>query len=116
MPEYHLSFVAPVPVGHRVVVTSYELRAGRLSRLFSGPTNGFVVEDLDTGIEYSPAFLWQTEYVDSQPVYSSELEESVHRTGTIEGEVTHCRVVSRRGNADNHRISTVLTVMTKTAP
>jgi hypothetical protein len=113
MPVFHLSFVAPVPVGHRVAVTFYELKVGRLSALLGGQTKGFVVEDLETGIEYSPAFLWQSEHVDHQPIYSSRLDKNVHPTGAIEGLVTQCRVVSRRGNANNHRISTILTVTTE---
>ncbi len=114
MPVFHLSFLAPVPVGHRVTVTFYELKAGRLSGLFGGQTKGYVVGDLETGIEYSPAFLWQSEVADGQPIYSSQLEKNVHCTGTMEGLVTHCRVVSQRGNADNHRLTTILTVTTET--
>lgn len=114
MPTLHLNFVATIPVGHRIRATIYQRKAGRLSAVFTGEPRGYVIQDLDSGIEYSPGFLWQCAQEDEMIVSSSELEPNVVMTGTLQGTVTRCRVISRSGNARNHRITTVLEVQEET--
>lgn len=112
MRELQLSFVAPIPVGHRVRITYYrDETRGRWSRVFLGATEGAMVEDRETGVVYGSADLWQYSLGErSQHQYSNRLAAGVRAVGELEGRVTGCRVLSRIGNAGNHRIATVLTV------
>lgn len=115
MQRLNLNFVATIPVGHRVKVTFYQRKASRLSAVFSGEPKGVMIQDLETGVEYSTGFIWQCSHQDGMFVYASELEPAVVVTGSLDGTVARCRVISHRGNAGNHQITTHLEVQENTA-
>lgn len=108
--SYALPFVAPIPIGHRVELTCCSLSDKTLWLITE--TKGMIVRDLETGIVYSPDWVWEcvvdkdlhTWHYDDKPA------KGLRHTGVILGEVTSCRVISRPGNAGNHRPTTMLTI------
>ncbi|MEL6344160.1 MAG: hypothetical protein AAFV53_13655 [Myxococcota bacterium] len=76
-----------------------------------------LIEDLQTGITYSPAVLWerrrgQGARGDEQLLYLPELSASFILERELSGRIRGCRVLTRSGNAANHRMITILTVQT----
>lgn len=105
-----VDFLASVPIGHRVRITTYihpPEQIGFLDRLFSEDSEHTLttVEDLETGICYSPARLWATA---GSHRYAPEHAPGFVATGARTARVVTCRVLCRRGNAGNHRIYTLL--------
>jgi hypothetical protein len=113
MSTHTLQFLAAVPVGHTVRIDRFQ-RAKTLGlRLFgdAGDSTACRVTDLDTGVVYGPAVLWQLEGppgLDRLP--GADIDPIWTLDSAVTGRVTACRVMSRQGNARNHRLLTRLEV------
>ncbi len=92
-------YPAPVPVGHRVRITWYEIE----TRGFFGGKESKAHEpwiiDLDTGVEYlSDRLVGRSgaKFPDQPVDVADDAKTSATAVRTLEGRVTRCRVVSVR--------------------
>ncbi|KXS10587.1 hypothetical protein M427DRAFT_61950 [Gonapodya prolifera JEL478] len=114
MPTYNLLYPCPIPIGHRVSVTVY-----------SRPKNGLfgtkgrvtvdkepVVVDLDTGVEYAPAWLYgyngMTSASGMHGVGPNQLV-GVKTEKVEQGVVRQCRIFTNVGGDLNQWMQTFLT-------
>jgi len=86
MVTVELSFLAPIPVGHKVELTTYRKMLDPTRMLYESWADLPAVKDLDTGIEYTSVIL--------------ELELGKQETWleveqTVVGRVTACRVITQ---------------------
>ena len=97
---------------------------GWAERLFlgAGSTSDCLVtvEDLTTGILYSAATLWQSHHgVDAldaeRLLYGPQPDTDYQMVREQVVLIRGCRVLSRSGNANNHRLITVLRFVSETA-
>jgi hypothetical protein len=92
-----LHHAAPIPVGNRVELHFYERDLGFFSVGFREQTDMPLVRDLETGIEYVPAWLFKhdpTELLGGSSSHALEPAPSVRPTRSITGRVVACRVIS----------------------
>lgn len=112
-----LHLAAPIPVGHRVELHFYERDLGFFSFNFCEQTDMPLVCDLDTGIDYAPAWLFKhepREMLEKDARRVLELSPSVKPTRSITGRVIACRIISGFEGAD-WTIFTYLTLQEETS-
>ncbi len=108
MPNFELLYAAPVPVGHRVEITTYQ---EEVEGLFSKQRASYThVRDLTTGIVYGPHEL----FWDGIGIRFGERlamldapREDLQIAKKLVGEVTSCRLVTVQLN-DSCQIQTSL--------
>lgn len=117
-PELHiLRHAAPIPIGHRVELHFYERDLGLFLANFREQPDMPLVRDLETGIEYAPAWLFKhepTELAAGETARALELSPSAQPTRSISGRVIACRVVTGLVGAE-WSIFTYLTVHEETS-
>ena len=101
MEKYELAFIAPIPVGHRVEVTTYERPKGGFFSMEVDLSDKPVVRDMETGVVYGSSFLY-TEKEGIFPtgagkdVLSALPNERYTPVAQIVGKVVDCRVLTNQ--------------------
>ena len=111
--KVEIVYAVAIPVGHRVAVRWYR---GKSKGLFGGDNEESrphepVVEDLDTGIVYSPEWVLETaaaRYPGTPFGVSDGLKKGIEETGTLVGRVAVCRIVT--GHGSDYHAQTELTI------
>lgn len=96
MPTYPLLFPCPIPVGHRVRITWFESAKAGLFGGRDGRPLEPIVEDLDTRVVYTPAWIFQDDSIytpQTRPTVSDTPRPDLRQSDTQEGVVAACRIV-----------------------
>lgn len=114
MREMTLRHFAAVPVGHDVRITTYECDVGIVRVVVEPRPEYAVVEDLTTGIQYAPSWVWerdrQSPLDDQHHGFTEQLQQHVREVDSFTGRVTSCKVFTHVGNAGNHQLVTMLVI------
>lgn len=86
MERIDLSFLAPIPVGHKVELTTYRKIIDGRRMLYESWADLPVIRDLDTGIEYTSVLL---------ELELGKEESWLEVEQTFVGRVTACRVITQ---------------------
>lgn len=114
MREMTLRYFAAVPVGHEVRISIYEGDVGVLRTVVEARPDYAVVEDLNTGIQYAPSWVWERDRTsaldDKNHGFTERLQQHVKEVDSFMGRVKSCKVFTHVGNAGNHQLVTMLVI------